>query len=104
MTMRYWLLGSHADLAIAGSIVSELLGVDLNEHDSDYRGGSYLRGSAKWGREVIVQTNFEDDQGYLAEPEFPDCPTLIYVEEEGDALSAIFCADPRLSVLRVEEL
>lgn len=104
MTTRYWLLGSHADLASTGRVLDELLGVTLHEHDSGYRGGIYLRGSARYAQEVIVQANFEDDEGYLAEPEFPDYPTLVYVTEDGATLSADFLADPRLSVLRVEEL
>jgi hypothetical protein len=102
--MRYWLLGSLADPEVAGRFVGELLGVNLREHDSGYRGGVYLRGSSKWVHEVIVQANFEDDEGYLAEPAFPDYRTLIYVTEEGGTLDEVFSGDPRISVLRVDEL
>ena len=75
----FWLLGSDQDLAQVGQLVSDALGIPLNERDSGCRGGVYLRGHGGQYEEVIVQANFADDDGSLAEDARPACRTLVYI-------------------------
>lgn len=104
MSERFWLLGSHDDLASTGDYVSQRFAVGLVEHESSYRGGVYLLGSAQLAESVAVQTNFEDEDGCRAEPDFPGYPTLVYVVQDAELGGDAFQNDPRLAVLRVEEL
>lgn len=104
MTGRFWLLGSHDDLISTGDYLSMQFAADLAERESSFRGGIYLRGSAPLAEGVLVQTSFEDEDGCLAEPDFPGYQTLIYVVQNAELASAAFQEDPRLAALRVEEL
>jgi len=63
----------------AAKRLAALPGVVLQLHDSSYRGGEYYRGGSDSAEELIVQHNFRDEDGHLAEPEFPDYKTIVYV-------------------------
>jgi hypothetical protein len=104
MTKRFWLLGSHDEVAVVGRRLAEALGVDLAEHDSDYLGGAYLRGSARELEEVIVRPNFEDEEGYLAEEDFAAYRTLTYITQEAESGPLPSMDGLGIHVLRVEEL
>ena len=66
MTM-YWLLGTNGGLEEAGERLRRALAVELRLHESGYLGGDYLRGEGPTAHEIIVQRNFQDDEGYFAE-------------------------------------
>jgi hypothetical protein len=104
MKKRFWLLGSHDDLPTVGRCLTAVLGVHLAEHESGYRGGAYLRGSGSGLEEVIVQMNFEDEEGYLAEADYPSYRTLSYVTQDLESVPLPKMVDIGVHVLRVEEL
>lgn len=104
MKKRFWLLGSHDDVATVGRCLAVALGVHLVERESGYMGGAYLRGSGSGLEEVIVQANFEDEEGYLAEADFPDYRALSYVTQELESGPLPKMDDVGVHVLRVEEL
>jgi hypothetical protein len=80
---RYDLYGStDLPLADAAGIVADALGVEFKPHDSMYRGGDYFRGRGPGIEVAILQGNFKDDEGYLAEPHFPRHRTLLYLTTE----------------------
>jgi hypothetical protein len=101
---RFWLLGSRDDIAAVGWSLTAALGVDLDEHESGYLGGKYLRGRSSSLEEVIVQSNFADEEGSLAEADFPDYMTLCYVTQTFGSGPLPNLADVGIDVLRVEEL
>ncbi|MGH3916428.1 MAG: hypothetical protein ACRDTC_23915 [Pseudonocardiaceae bacterium] len=85
MTKRFDLYGSRLlSLDDAARRLEAALGLVIQRHDSSYRGGDYYRGSGDAVEEVIVQQNFEDEEGYLAEPDFPDHEILVYVTEPNE--------------------
>ncbi|GAB4002275.1 hypothetical protein GCM10028772_02930 [Nocardioides ultimimeridianus] len=71
---RYWTLGSTDSLDAVGRHLAELLETDLEERESDYRGGRYLRGRSERYSEVIVQRNEEDEDGLALEPQHVEFP------------------------------
>ena len=104
MTSRFWLLGAQGSLEAVGERLTRALAVELHRHESGYRGGDYLRGDGPTVQEVIVQTNFEDEEGYLAESEFPESSVLIYLTQAIDAPPLESLESEGLRVLRFEEL
>jgi hypothetical protein len=104
MKKRFWLLGSRDDLALVGRTMAAALDIRLVEHESGYRGGAYLRGSGGGLEEVIVQANFEDDEGELAEVDFPTYRTLAYITQRLESSALPSLTDIGIQVLRVEEL
>ena len=78
--------------------------MSLFEHESGYRGGVYLRGSVDGLEEVIVQANFEDEDGYLVEADFADVRTLVYVTQDFESSALPDLVNLGIYVLRVEEL
>ena len=104
MSKRFWLLGSHDDVTTVGRCLAAALGVELVERESGYRGGAYLRGSGIGIDDVIVQENFEDEEGYLAEGTFPEYRTLAYITQEVGSAPLPSMIELGIHVLRVEEL
>jgi hypothetical protein len=84
--------------------LGDALGVPLAEHESGYRGGVYLRGSTNRFEEVIVQSNFEDEEGYSAEADFADYCTLTYVTQDVESGPLPSLGELGIDVLRVEDL
>jgi hypothetical protein len=78
------------------------LGVEMESRDSAYKGGEYYLGISK-GRKVSVESNWMDEEGEMAEPEFRDYDVLVYIE----SLTSQEISTPSHSdavLLRVEEL
>lgn len=98
---RYLIYGAHAEIAPVGDEISRMLSVELVRHDSSYRGGDYLRHNDRL-MEVIVQRNFEDEEGYLAEPDFAACMTIVYISGNVHPLPTTE-TDVGLILLRDEE-
>jgi hypothetical protein len=104
MKKQFYLLGSHDDVAAVGRRLRHVLGVDLDERESGYLGGAYLRGSGIGFEEVIVQANFLYEEGYLAEADFAGYQTLTYVTRAVESGPLPDMDDFGIHVLRVEEL
>jgi hypothetical protein len=70
------------DLASARASVQEVLAIDLEEHESLYRGGIYFLHEAKDG-EIIVQTNCDLIDGEPTETDFSNFGIILYVTLRG---------------------
>lgn len=83
MTKKSNLFGaSLLELNTARSAVERALGTPMESHESAYRGGEYFR-LEKTGVKLVLQTNFMEDDGEVAEAEYPDADVLLYLD--GDA-------------------
>jgi len=71
-------------LAEARVIVERALQVKLSACDSLYRGGEYLS-LKESDAELILQANFDCLDEDLAEPDFPDIKTLLYLDGKESA-------------------
>lgn len=93
------LFGSTLSLEHAVREATRTLGVAFLEHDSEYKGGAYFRGSDVY----VLQRNAElGDE--LQETDFPDVPTLLYVSnpEHPDQTKQILEASGAFRHLRRE--
>jgi|RhiMetdeSRZDD1v2_1073273.scaffolds.fasta_scaffold925405_2 hypothetical protein len=55
------------------------LGVTFSLHESSYRGGDYYRSGTPGQEEFVLQSNYDQIEDEIAEPEFPKYSTLLYV-------------------------
>lgn len=80
------------------------LDVTFELHESLYRGGDYClwRGSA--GDKIVIQRNFRDDEGYLAEEAFGSYPVICYATRLGERVRALLQAAPGVDLLRSTQL
>lgn len=102
---RFDLYGSRElDLAAAADVVARAVDAAAELHDSGYHGGDYYRITGHQGWEILVQENFEDEEGYLAEPDFPDHLVLVYVNGAGDESSGRVSQVDGLEMLRSDEV
>ena len=104
MTRRFWLFGATESPVVISERLAQALEMDLHLHESGYRGGEYFRGEGPTAQEVIIQLNFEDEEGYLAEAEFPAVSTLVYITQSIDDRRLDSLAAEGLEILRLEEL
>ncbi|GAA5005718.1 hypothetical protein [Actinopolymorpha pittospori] len=86
------LYGSVSDLGTVAGELERTLGVTFELHDSDWRGGDYLRTAGWWtpdSETFLVQRNQDLDEP--AEAEHAEYPTLLYVEStvRGSELEAV---------------
>lgn len=95
---------SGMELAEVARILGGLLGVRLEERESSYRGGVYFRGELATDGEVLVQLNWADEDGELAEPEFPEFVILVYVNSVSAEMAGSISTSGKLSLLREEVL
>lgn len=104
MKERFWLFGATSTVASVRDRLSRALSIETTLHESDYRGGEYVLGRSASLREVIIQRNFRDDDGYFAEADYPEISVLVYVTQ-GAADPPIPPLDELgLALLRVEEV
>lgn len=80
MRRRFWLLGSTESIEEVGDRISRLFDVEMQERNSSYL-GDYLRGSNARFERIVVQRNIPDEDGHLAEEDYPDIPVLIYLTQ-----------------------
>jgi hypothetical protein len=106
MGHRYYLYGSdRMGIQEVCDALSASLGISFNARESDFKGGRYYIAQKSQGAEKItVERNWEDDEGYLAEPQFPKCSTLVYVAEPTAHLLSTLEHESRLQRLRVESV
>lgn len=91
-------------LATTSEAVSRALRVDLDLHNSGYRGGDYYRGDHSSGAEIVVQQNFRDIEGYLCENRFEQHGTLVYVNGSTEETALELASVDQLDMLRTEEV
>lgn len=103
VTKRFWLFGSNADMASVCDQLVETFGIQIATHESAYRGGEYFLGRGPFLDEVIVQRNFEDE-GYLAEQDFPEFSVLVYATQDGSEEPLGSLESKGLVALQLEEL
>lgn len=107
MMKRFDVYGSESlSLDEAARLVEVALGVSVEARESSFLGGEYFyfRGSGDPFEELIVQANFEDEDGYLAEADFPSHKTLVYTAQSNDLVDARLRGLDGLSLLRSEVL
>jgi len=98
---RFDLYGWRAmPLPQACALIARALGVEFELHESGYRGGDYYRSARHERPEVIVQPNFEDDEGYLSEGRFADYETLVYINGSNDEVATTLASIEGLDFLR----
>jgi hypothetical protein len=69
-----------SDLDRAKVMVEQLLGITLEPHQSAYL-GSYFRWGRPYGKEIILQSNFNQAEEDWSEGDFKDFPLLLYVNK-----------------------
>ncbi|MFF0384101.1 hypothetical protein [Streptomyces sp. NPDC004286] len=80
MGHRYYLFGSgRMGLREMCDALSLSLDVSFEVRQSDFKGGRYYIARASGFEKITVEANWQDDEGYLAEPDFPACSALVYV-------------------------
>lgn len=66
------------NLLEAKSLLEEVLEVALVAHESEYHGGDYFKMSSS-DINIVLQTNFMEDDGETTEAEYPDALLLLYI-------------------------
>lgn len=89
MMKKSYLFGaSNLGLDMARSAVEQALGSTLEAHESDYYGGDYYR-SDRDGMQLVLRTNFMEDDGEVTEAEYPDAAVLLYVDGDSNTVDGI---------------
>ena len=86
-----------SDLDKARDLVKAAADLELAEHESEYLGGLYFRGTLD-GASLLLQENFMEDDGECTEAEFSDACFLLYVDGADVDVDRV---SDRLSNLRV---
>ncbi len=73
----YGLISS--DLEKLAQDLGQILGVTFSLHESSYRGGDYYRSGMPGQEEFILQSNYDQIEDEVVEPEFPTYAALLYV-------------------------
>jgi hypothetical protein len=68
--------GALPELAVK---LERAVGLRLELHDSEMRGGDYYRYEGD-GEQIILQSN--RDNGDIAEEDFPEIPILLYIDSQ----------------------
>ncbi len=58
--------------------IEDIFGLTLDAHESEYHGGDYFKISGT-DFNVVLQTNFMEDDGEPTEAEFPGATLLVFV-------------------------
>ncbi|WP_307070537.1 hypothetical protein [Streptomyces sp. B3I8] len=84
--------------------LSASLGIRFDTRESGFKGGEYYLARVGGSGKVTIEANWVDDEGYLAEPDFPNHSTLVYATDlDARMLSALENA-AGLPCLRVEHV
>ncbi|MGW3953094.1 hypothetical protein ACWEKM_19760 [Streptomyces sp. NPDC004752] len=90
MGHRYYLYGSsEMSLREVCDALSLSLGVSFKSRESDFKGGRYYLARVQGSEKIAVELNWEDDEGYLAEPEYPEYSTLVYVNAPTECMLSV---------------
>jgi hypothetical protein len=96
------LFGASAlDLDAAKLAVEHAFSAAMEAHESAYRGGDYFR-LGRDGTELLLQTNFMEDDGEVTEAEHAEAQVLLYVDGEAENVDRVAAAiAKRLSSFRL---
>ena len=75
----------------ATALLAQVLGKQFVLHDSDYRGGEYFRLELE-GVKLVLQRNFADEEGALAESSHQGFRLLLYLDGEVRSVETISLA------------
>jgi hypothetical protein len=100
--------GTSEPIEVVRDALAKEFGLDFRTGDSDYRGGIYYEhpsdlAAPPYAEHWYVQTNA--DMGDIAEEEWPDVPTLLYIEATTmpDERAVVVEGVARLHLLRRED-
>jgi len=101
----FYLFGAReGDLVGVVEALAAVLEIEFECRESSYKGGEYFRNRRGIQGKITVESNWVDDEGYLAESEYPEYSVLIYVSSmRGSAIDAMSRLDG-ISLLRSEEI
>ncbi|MET9645558.1 hypothetical protein [Streptomyces syringium] len=88
----------------AVGIMAAEMALKFHRHESLYRGGEYFRAQPRGFDEMTVEVNWEDSEGYLAEPDYADHSILVFVSNPSDSVKRALASIERISLLRTELL
>ncbi|MFG2677366.1 hypothetical protein [Streptomyces sp. NPDC048445] len=84
--------------------LSSVLSLNFEERDSSYKGGEYFLARDERVQEVTVESNWEDDEGFMSEPNFKEYSTLVYFNGISDEAWELPSGLRWIVLLRVEEI
>lgn len=84
--------------------LSIALGISFNTRESDFRGGEYHLARFQESGKISIEKNWADDEGYLAEPDFSQYFTLVYITSPTPHMLSALENASYLQHLRVEYL
>ena len=91
-------------LGVACRQVEDVLGVKFELHDSSYHGGSYYLWRGNSSEELIIQCNFQDEEGYWYEQENLSQQVLLYASAMSDCDYDLLASMEGVSLLRSRKL
>jgi hypothetical protein len=89
----------NGDLDEAAARTEALLTIELEPRHSSFRGGDYYNWDGPDSGEIIVQRNFEDEEGELDEADYPEHLVLLYASGLPDELYERLGGLPGLDLL-----
>ncbi|MGP3949614.1 hypothetical protein [Streptomyces sp. 7N604] len=105
MGHRYYLYGSRGmSLTELRDALELSLEASFELRDSSFKGGHYFLSRAQDFEKMTIETNWTDEEGYLAEEQFPDYSTLLYVTDPTDRVLTVLSDTSSLHRLRMEEV
>ncbi|MFB6949048.1 hypothetical protein ACFV85_28340 [Streptomyces niveus] len=102
--MKYFLYGATGSMWEVVEDLSSALGVKFEERDSSYKGGKYFLAHGEGLQEISVESNWEDEEGFAAEPNFKEYPILVYFNGVGDKAWCLPSGSRVIVLLRVDEI
>lgn len=103
MGHRYYLYGSdQRDIREVCDALSSSMEISFDARESDFKGGRYYLARFQEFGKITVERNLEDDEGYLAESDFPQYSTLVYATAPTERMLSILENAGYLQHLRME--
>lgn len=95
---------SSLSLRELSSELSNLLNLDFSRRESSYKGGEYFIAAPTQGGEILVESNWTDEDGHLSEPQHSEFPVLVYANATSLHVRATISGSGSFVLLRSEEL
>ena len=103
----YILYGSKVSLSKAKEILEELLTLQFEARESEYQGGEYFHAGCMIAESFELKRNVDPFDGDPVEMNFPEFPTLLYINESSrseELIKSLALADRDFILLRHEDL
>lgn len=103
----YILYGSKVSLTKAKEILEELLTLQFEARESEYQGGEYFHAGCMIAESFELKRNVDPFDGDPVEMNFPEFPTLLYINESSrseELIKSLALADRDFILLRHEDL